>query len=587
MHKGQIQQTVDKMYLVLLFLLFLLIGETTFFLQQYLAVKSEAASSLLWGYSGARLVIIAVLAFALLACLVLLVFAFRAKKRTQEIVAAYLQKSRLGQRMIWGFLIVFATLFLLASFDSASFARYQPHFEQIHSLLVWLTLVSGQMLAFLIYAACLSFLAWTRQQVVLLVLSLFLIAVWFFLRGKMVGRPSTSWMTYYHAVDFLGASTGEILKFFRGMRSGIPPLLSFLEIANVKMTGSTAIITDELYRLALLVSCLLAVWLFSKKQWQGIASFLLALVFMPATVFISAQNPEIYDVYFPAFFLMFLFFDHLARERGIRGGFSVFAAFLSGLFLAFAELSRPFVLIFMPILLLYVYLVYRPLPKKYLISFLIPFLLLSGGWHAKLLAFNNGQIFWSNHSGFNFYRAWGDVIPMPELIEEPQTWDDRVQIHTQEHYENSKRIQSTVVNYILTHPRESIPRIIARLGTFLRPRISLFDQPEPGGFFAWVYRITFYAAFFFFLIQLIRFLLGLMTQPSWSLFAEPQHILLLVIGGSVVILALAEKGEEARLLLAVLPLLATLPRFEPEAELRSTLTASFHATIQTGSHLHL
>jgi hypothetical protein len=563
MHKGQNRQTAANFYRLFLLLVSLVIGETTFFLLQYLAVKSESGSSLLWGYSGARLAILATLMFALLACIALIVFLLRAKKRTQKLVARYLHRERLQKGLIWGFLFVFGFLLILTSFNPASFARYQPHFEQLRPLLVWMTLVSGQILAFLLYAARQSFLDLTRKQIIFLTLSLLLVFVWFLLRAEMVGRPSTSWMTYYQPDDFSDASPGEIWAFFREMRSGIPPLLSFLEILNVKITGSTAIITDELYRLALLVAYLLAMWLFSKKIFHGIASFLLALVFIPATVFISAQNPEIYDVYFPTFFLLFLFFDRLVRKADAGETFHTFAAFLSGLFLAFAELSRPFVLIFIPIILLFLYLAYRPLPKKRLVAFLIPFLLLSGGWHAKLLAFNNRQVFWSNHSGFNFYRAWGDVIPMPELVDEPQTWDDRVQIHTQEHYENSKRIQSAVVNYIITHPRESLPRIVERLGTFLRPRISLFDQPEPEGFYAWTYRLTFYAAFSFFLIQLIRLLVGLTTKPSWSLIGDPEHILLVVIAGSILILALAESGEEARLLLEVLPLLTALPRFEP------------------------
>jgi len=562
MQKGQNRQTAAHIYRLFLFLVSLVIGETTFFLFQYLAVKSESGSGLLWGYSGARLAILAVLIFALLACIALIVFLLRKKERTQQLVAAYLHRERLQERLIWGFLAVFAFLLVLASFDPASFARYQPHFEQIRPLLVWMTLVSGQISAFLFYVAQRSFLGLTRKQVVFLVLSLLLVLVWFSLRTEMVGRPSISWMTYYQPDDFSDASLGEIWAFFKEMRSGIPPLLSFLEIINAKITGSTAIITNELYRLALLVAYLLAVWLFSRNIVDGIASFLLGLIFIPTTVFISTQNPEIYDVYFPAFFLLFLFFDRLARKSNTGGIFNLFAAFLSGLFLAFAELSRPFVLIFIPILLLSIYLAYRPLPKKRLVAFLIPFLLLSGGWHAKLLAFNNGQVFWSNHGGFNFYRAWGDVIPMPELIDEPQTWDDRVQIHTQEHYENSKRIQAAVVNYIITHPRESLPRIAERLGTFLRPRISLFDEPEPDGFYAWTYRLTFYAALLFFLIQLIRLVIGLATNPSWSLVADPEHMLLVVIAGSILILALAEKGEEARLLLAVLPLLAALPRFE-------------------------
>ncbi|MEA3351375.1 MAG: hypothetical protein U9Q82_12185, partial [Chloroflexota bacterium] len=414
-----------------------------------------------------------------------------------------------------------------------------------------------------IYVSRLTFLELTGKQIVFILLSIFLVGVWFFLRRDMIGRPSTSWMSYYHAIDFLEATPREILAFFKEMRSGIPPLLSLLEIVNVKVFGSTKIITNELYRLALLVSYCLAVWLFSKRIVNAVASFVLALIFLPATVFISAQNPEIYDVYFPCFVLMFLFFDQLTRECAKNRTLRVLSAFISGLFLSFAELSRPFVLVFIPIILMYIYLAYRPLPKKVLIAFLIPLLLISASWHAKLLVFNNGQIFWSNHGGFNFYRAWGDIIDMPELVEEPQTWDNRSQIHTQEHYENGKRIQSAVLKYVLTHPLDSIPRIVERMGALLRPRLTLFDQPEPQDIFAWVYRIAFYAAFLFFLIQLMCLLIDFIANPSLQLFANPQHVLLIVIGASIAILALAEKGEEARLLLAVLPLLAALPQFEP------------------------
>jgi len=569
MQKHQEQHVDRRTFIGSLILSGIISVETFYFLYRSLLANTEYSLSFPWGYSNTRLAVLILFSLALLASCVAQLKAFLWYKGRIPYDAGWpFLLTQEWRRWIIRFLAIFICFLILLTFDPTSFSRFEGYFRQIRPLLIWSILVCGQTLLFVAVNAHISgLLELSGRNIFCFVLSTFLISLWVILRTGMVGRSSISWMTYFQASEFLESEYGVILEFFKEMRSGIPPLLAFLEIVNLKVLGSTKIITDEFYRLALLFSYFLSGWLFSNKIGKGVASILLALIFLPATAFISAQNPEIYDVYFPFFFLSFIFFSQPVFTSSNNRKHGVIAAFLSGLFLSMAELSRPFVLIFLPIIFLHIFLAYRGLPKKYLVAFLVPFLLISGGWHLKLIILNNGQLFWSNHSGFNLYRAWGDVIDDPQLVDEPQTWDNRSQIHTQEHFENSKRIQSAVVSYIVSHPVEGIKQMAERIGTFLLPRIALLDLPEPQGFYPWIYRIAFYVAFIHFIFQLIRMLIGFIAKPSLTIFANSQHMLLTIIAGSILILAIAEKGEEARLLLNVLPLLASLPRFQPLKDL--------------------
>ena len=101
-----------------------------------------------------------------------------------------------------------------------------------------------------------------------------------------------------------------------------------------------------------------------------------------------------------------------------------------------------------------------------------------------------------------------------------------------------------------------------RLLEFLQPRTSFFDEPELGGILINAYRFIFTVCLVFWVIQLLVFGFNLFRKPWGFLFSDPQNILLITTTITIFLLAVSEKGEEARLLLAVLPMIAALPTYQ-------------------------
>jgi len=286
------------------------------------------------------------------------------------------------------------------------------------------------------------------------------------------------------------------------------------------------------------------------------------MIFLSSTALISPQNPEVYDVIFPCFLLNFILFSQLALSNRFHRTLRILCAALSGFFLTLSELARPFVFLLLPVILITVFYAYKHMPKRYLFAFILPLILISGGWHLKLIIFNDGQISWSNHTGFNLYRAWGEIIDAPELVDEPLTWDRRADIHSQEHYENSKRIQRSVTTFIVSHPVESARTILERLKTLISPRTSFFDEPELSGFIFSLYRIAFKVTLILLGVQLLKLVFNILKRPKSVDLSNFQNMLLVITPVILLILAIGEKGEEARLVLSVLPFLAALPTFQ-------------------------
>jgi|GEM_PF-1037161 len=537
--------------------------ETLVWVIAFARVKSEPTSQVFLGLSPHRLGVAGFLAIVGVLCLAGCIAIGREKEPWLRKTERFFNNERLPSTLTLVFAALCVGQVILLGFQAESFGRYSEQFDQLRTILWWGALLCGQIAFYLSFFEARQRIRLSRKAVIFGLLGVGMIAVWFITSQEMNGRPSTNWMGYYHVEDFYDASPAELITFFEEMRAGIPPALSFSEIIIGKLTGSTQIVAREFYRLALIVTYLIAAFRFARNIFWGILSSAIALVFMSATISISAQNPEIYDVYYPCYLLLFVFFVQLTQSKHRFSYLAMLWAFLAGLFLSLAELSRPFVLILMPLFLLFGVLSFGRLPRKALVSFLAPILILSGGWHIKLLLFNDGQLFWSNHSGFNLYRAWEEIIEAPELIAEPQTEDNRSRIHSQEHFVNSKLIQRAVFEYLLENPLEGVTYIKDRMITLLLPRTSFFEEPENQGFFPDIYRFVFRIACLLLLVQLIRFAVYFFGNPRIGHFASPQNVLLISTALTVTLLAVGEKGEEARLLLAILPFLAALPTVTP------------------------
>jgi hypothetical protein len=524
-------------------------------------VKSEPGSQVFMGLSASRLGIVLFLLLSASLCIFFLIWLWKNNSRAKEKIIRFSHQGRKYTSLLLLCAAIFGFLITILTFRADSWGLYHQYFSQFKSILWWGALTSAQCSLYLLIFVPQQRFVLSRKQIIFLILGLSLIGIWAYSSQAMSGRPATTWMGYYRVEEFFPARPQELASFFREMRAGIPPALALAEIISGKLTGSTQIITREFYRLSLLIAYLIAAFIFADNLLKGVITSALAMLSMLATIIISAQNPEIYDLYYPSYVLLFLLFIQAVTSRHRFNSLNSLWAFIAGFFLALAELSRPFVLLLMPFFLLYGFLALKKLPRKVLIAFLVPVILISGGWHLKLLVLNQGQIFWSNHSGFNLYRAWEQVAVIPEPPEEPQTWDRRNQIHSQEHYQNSQAIQGAVLKFMIENPGESLSFMISRLRIFLQPRTAFFEHPELGGVLIQMYRISFKLCLVYWGAQLLLMGFDSLKKPTWHIFSDPQNILLITTTMTIILMAISEKGEEARLVLAVLPFISALPGF--------------------------
>ena len=382
--------------------------------------------------------------------------------------------------------------------------------------------------------------------------------------GSYLVRASESasaltWMYIYDPVDFLHASWSSISDFFMNLKISIPPVVGLAEIISIKLFGTPVLITRYAYRAALVGSYAAVIWLARTSIQRSVVAFLVALLFLHVTTKVHPGNPQNYDLFFPLFFLLFL----LALGRACRTGDRFLMPSLAGFFLSMTELTRPFLIYLLPLLVAGALLALaRGVGKRQLLPFILPILLISGGWHAYLLA-AHGQIAFSNNVGFNVARVWPQ-IPAVTLIEEPDyaplapgRWAN---LNTAEHGENSRRAQQAQLQYWLAHPIDSLLFASDRLAQLLA------GSTEFGGFVPESRWFGVYAIIVRLLSSLFLLCAGLLVVDACvhprripTLLAQTDNLTLLFTISCALLLAAGEIREEPRLLLSILPLLATLP----------------------------
>lgn len=373
--------------------------------------------------------------------------------------------------------------------------------------------------------------------------------------------PATTWMNIYAPEDF--HTLADWAVYVRDLRVPIPPILSTLEIWSYLAAGSTAIVTTHLYRMSIVGSYLLALVLCYPSRPKAVVAFLVALPSMWGTVVVHRGNPQVYDVVYPFLILGFVGLLTILKHRGwLQPRFVILLSCLAGVILASAELTRPFVLYLMPLLLVGGILVIRPLGRPSYVAFVLPLVLISGLWHLHQAA-AHGQLLWTNHSGFNLVRAWSDT-PTPVLVPEPGAvpiapgrWEN---LNTAEHLTNSRILQAAVLGQVARHPWQAATQALQKLFYFASAPTEIYthtpDQPA-----LVVYRSASLLLFLLlFANALLLFLLFLEApKRALTLLAEPQNLLICVAICSLVFLALGEAEEEARLVLSILPMVAGLP----------------------------
>lgn len=371
------------------------------------------------------------------------------------------------------------------------------------------------------------------------------------------GNPATGWMLMFAPGDFV--EPGSLRRFLAGLQVAISPWLAALEILSQRWFGSPDAVTVWLYRVAMVGSYLGAIALAWPSLVRLALAFLLSLLFLRATVLIHPVSPIVYDVVFP--FLLVAYFGLLRLGAAARReGMAVGALVLGGAALALAELTRPFLIVFVLPLLLGAWFTLRQ-PRRFA-ALAVPVVLVSGAWHAHQWI-NHGQLVWSNHGGFNMARAWR-MVPYPELIPEPGdapvARERRRNLNTPEHGENNRRMRRAVFDYILAHPldsaRHAAERVAVFIGTGHRVEHHAPDDPlllvyDP------VVRYADIAA----LAALAAMLVALVRAPrrAGDLIGHPNNQMAALIALSLVLIAVTESGEEGRFQLSLLPLMAAIP----------------------------
>jgi hypothetical protein len=381
----------------------------------------------------------------------------------------------------------------------------------------------------------------------------------------------THWMLVYEVQDFTTSSA--MWSYAQHLRLTIPIVLSLLEIASFQATGSTWLVATVLYRSVLVLAFASAI-AYGAWRRRGTTpdrgalirlglTWVLGGIFLWSTVLIHPGNPLPYDLLYPLLMLGYLLLLRAAQRSATGRGWRIsLACGGAGVLLALAELSRPFVFYLLPIILWLTVRALRGVPRRGLLVFLLALFVGIGPWHIyQLLA--HDQLTWGNHSGFNLMRVWLNT-PQPALVPEihatplaPGRWAN---IDTAEHAENSRRLQTAVMHYILTHPLQSAARVVWRIAALMQVKTAIWRHVPHSPIFL-IYRPAVWAVFGLFVATVLRRCLKILRQGrrAWTDRVSTDAILLFITGASLIMLAIGDAGEEARFLISLLPLLLACP----------------------------
>ncbi len=406
-------------------------------------------------------------------------------------------------------------------------------------------------------------LSYIFSRIRLLKFPLLGILIWIFIDQAMglaennAAFSSTYWMQMFSYQDYTDPQAFH--QYLLDLRTGIPPLYSALEIYSFNTWGDNTWIFEDLYQGAIITLVLLPLFFSKGKGLHLLWGLLAAWIFFRSIILIHPGNPQYYDVLLPVLLILYILYSEASLELRDWKALAILLAFLSGLALSIAELSRPFMLALMPLLILYT-LYHFIKHKQWLLigAFLFPILLVSGGWHSKLYLYNNGQIIWSNSSGTNLYRAWSDFVDSETLNkelqkeEEPLMWGRWDNLNTQVHYENSQVRKEYVWQGIRKNPAKALEKIWKKTLIFIQPQTDIYDH-KPRGSYVAMYSFLVKGLFLLFPILLL-IEIGQIVKKPIHLFSR--NWLILTIAGFLSLMPIiGESGEEARFLISVLPFL--------------------------------
>lgn len=383
-----------------------------------------------------------------------------------------------------------------------------------------------------------------------------------------VATPSTEWMFLFRLTDFERADYA--FDFFRQLHTGIPPFLAAVEIGFQLLFDAPTLVSGPWYRAAVLLAYTLPFCAFARSRVAFAASLATSLVFVWALASRADPWPDwSYGVFFPLFLLGAIACAQAARKRRGPEGPAAWLCFGAGALLAMAELSRPFVLLILPFLALCFYRMLRPFSRRSAIALLAPFLILSGGWHAKLLIAHEGQLLWSNHGGFNLYRSWEKVVtPWPDFVGQPG-WLQELPVdqpvrgtgryrflnwNSTPHSEKSRALTRSVAAWALRHPFSAAAHGAHRVQALLAPK------GQHTGVIAILYGVLLPTTGLWLLANAAWLGVCLVRDRSLARLGHAHGCLIVASTLTLGFASIGETGEEARLATHLLPLLACLPR---------------------------
>ncbi|UEM01463.1 hypothetical protein JL101_015765 [Skermanella rosea] len=392
----------------------------------------------------------------------------------------------------------------------------------------------------------------------LLICAVFLVPVW--------GYTATSAVTWMRTLDLETFRTAaDVRDYLAGLRTGIPPVLSTLELLWWINFRDLTLFSKILYPLTVASAFALAVLIQPERLRLRAAVLILGLFLAHRGVAVHAGNPANYD---PLFALLTLGYFLLVRAwlRDRRPGRLAAA----GLCLSLLELTRPFMIFLLPLFLaVETHRIARTAPGRAgaLAAFFIPVAILSGGWHLHVWLAHDHQITWTNVSGFNLQRAWEDFDPdiraarrleeLPRVREgADELWAD---LNTSEVYRESEALKSLIVARILGEPVRAAGHILDRLAVFASAPTRMYDR-DPQGIGILAYRavvtvllltLAGYAAIG--AAVLIRRGCWPWLDQRWWLAASTLLVVILVSVG--------ERGEEGRFIFSILPMLLAVGGF--------------------------
>jgi hypothetical protein len=347
-------------------------------------------------------------------------------------------------------------------------------------------------------------------------------------------------------------------------------------------------VTRYLYRVCFVLAFVVPWLAFSRSRLQFWASFVTCAVFLASAskIAVGGGNQQAYDVQFPLTLLLAIHFAVRASRTASLRRACMFAA-AAGCCMTFMELLRPFGLFVLILLLVYgTALLYRN-QRRALLAMLIPVVMFSGVWHLKLFLFNGGQIVWSNHGGHNLYNGWRNLMsndiefdmltPEERLAMSQQEFvgtgvSRRLRLDSELHTVEGRMLGQEVTRFILRHPAASVAHVYEGYTRLFEPKLNIFSmfrgvdvdklygEPfRPKGPEIAVYPYFVWTTAAWTAIGLVLLPIAILSRRSLRILVAPESVIIVCAALLSFLIVIGDRGEEARFLFTLLPLLAVYP----------------------------